>query len=306
MADKTILTIIDPTNEGEQPVVERAAWLAERTSAALELFICDYDADIDMGRVATVWIPQPDAKKHLMSIHRENLEQLFAEPLRARGLEVSVDVGWDHPLGEALVRKIVADKPWLVAKDTHHHNVLKRTILSNTDWHLIRGCPVPLLLVKPHAVGNRPKVIAAVDPLHPRAKSTQLDDRIYLQAQSLAADTGGELHLVNCCSIPLDLELPPDSVERIRQEHHAAMSEFLQSHPVPEGRAHLLMGRPERRLPQIAETEDAAFIVMGAVSRRGLGKLFIGSTAERTLDRLPCDLLIVKPDAFDHSLPHSH
>ena len=34
---------------------------------------------------------------------------------------------------------------------------------------------------------------------------------------------------------------------------------------------------------------------MGAVSRRGLQRTFIGSTAEKVLDHLPCDLLIVKP-----------
>jgi universal stress protein E len=37
---------------------------------------------------------------------------------------------------------------------------------------------------------------------------------------------------------------------------------------------------------------------MGAVSRSGLRKLFLGSTAEQLLDRLPCDVLVVKPAGF--------
>jgi universal stress protein E len=37
---------------------------------------------------------------------------------------------------------------------------------------------------------------------------------------------------------------------------------------------------------------------MGAISRNRWKRLFIGATAERTLDHLPCDLLIVKPDWF--------
>jgi universal stress protein E len=37
---------------------------------------------------------------------------------------------------------------------------------------------------------------------------------------------------------------------------------------------------------------------MGAIARRGLSRLFIGSTAERVLDKLPCDLVIVKPAGF--------
>ena len=37
---------------------------------------------------------------------------------------------------------------------------------------------------------------------------------------------------------------------------------------------------------------------MGAVSRSALERLFIGSTAEAVLDKLSCDVLIVKPAAF--------
>jgi universal stress protein E len=37
---------------------------------------------------------------------------------------------------------------------------------------------------------------------------------------------------------------------------------------------------------------------MGAVSRSGLKRVFIGNTAERVLDALPCDVLVVKPAHF--------
>jgi universal stress protein E len=37
---------------------------------------------------------------------------------------------------------------------------------------------------------------------------------------------------------------------------------------------------------------------MGAVARRGIKKVLIGSTAARVLDRLPCDLVIIKPGTF--------
>jgi universal stress protein E len=34
---------------------------------------------------------------------------------------------------------------------------------------------------------------------------------------------------------------------------------------------------------------------MGAVSRSGLQRVFSGSTAERVLDALSCDVLVIKP-----------
>jgi universal stress protein E len=216
-----------------------------------------------------------------------------------------VDVVWDHPLGEAIVRKAIASKPWLVAKDTHHHNVLKRTVLSNTDWHLIRGCPAPLWLVKPGPIAEKPKVFAAVDPLHEHDKPAQLDDRIFKFAAELADKVGGELHVVHAFAAPIGLELPPDVIEAIENQHRDAMADFLKAHNVPDGRAHLLEGPPAECLVESTADNDADFVIMGAVSRRGLDKLFVGSTANRVLDRLHCDLVIVKPAAFKPDLPHA-
>jgi universal stress protein E len=41
---------------------------------------------------------------------------------------------------------------------------------------------------------------------------------------------------------------------------------------------------------------------MGAVSRSGLKRLFLGNTAEEVLDKLSCDVLIVKPPGFAPTL----
>jgi hypothetical protein len=41
---------------------------------------------------------------------------------------------------------------------------------------------------------------------------------------------------------------------------------------------------------------------MGAVSRSAIVRLFIGSAAERTLDLLGCDALILKPRSFRSSV----
>ena len=53
-----------------------------------------------------------------------------------------------------------------------------------------------------------------------------------------------------------------------------------------------------RDLPAKAAEINADVVVMGAVARNRWKRLFIGATAERTLEHLPCDLLIVKPDWF--------
>jgi len=293
-AAKTILVVVDPHTDDDQPVLKRAAWLAEKTGAALELFACDYDAEIDAGRIATVWIPEPGAREQLLLRHRRRLET-FATPLRGRGLVVTVDVAWDYPLDEAIVKHVAAHGPWLVAKDTHHHNVLQRTLLSNTDWNLIRDCPAPLLLVKPRDIAERPVVLAAVDPVHEHDKPAQLDDAIYKFGAELCARTGGTLHLVHAIATPLGVELPANVRALVAAEHRRALESFLTTHPVPGDRVHAVEGLAHQCLQQAAADRKADFLVMGAVARRGLKKVLIGSTAARALDRLPCDLLIIKP-----------
>ena len=301
MAAKTILVVVDPT-ANTHPVIDRAAALAKACSASLELFICDYDPDINAGNVSTVWIDQP-ARDNLLAILNQKLEAL-ARPLRSGGLDVALDVAWDHPLDEGIVRKVVKSKPWMVAKDTHHHNVLKRTILSNTDWHLIRQCPAPLYLAKPEPVGARPTIAAAVDPLHEHDKPAELDHKLVKMAQELAEATGGELHVVHTYPLPQPISIPEgapivDLSEEIEAEHRQAFEAFTKPHSIPAEHAHLIEGLPHQRLPAMVEKLGIDLMVMGAVSRRGLDRIFLGSTAERVLDRLPCDLLIVKPDGFE-------
>lgn len=297
MRENTILVVVDLTAGAHQPALERAAWLAAQGGARLELFACEYDPDLDAGRRSPLRA-RPELKEQKLVERRRQLEALAA-PLRDRGLTVGVDVVWDHPFDRAIVKKAAAHDYWLVAKDTHHHNLLQRTLLTNVDWHLVRDCPVPLLLVKDRPLAPEPNVMAAVDPLNEHDKPAALDDRIYAFAADLARVLRGRLHVVHAFAAPLGADLAPEVRELIAQEHRAAMAKFLDSHAALGGKPHLYEGLAHESLLKAATEHAADFVVMGAVARRGLKRLFIGSTAERVLDRLPCDLVIIKPLEFE-------
>jgi len=292
MWENTILVVVDTAAGVHQPALERAAWLAKQSQGRLELFACEWDPDIDAGRVA------PDARDTLLEQRQRTLDEL-ATPLRQQGISVSVDVVWDHPLDVAILNKAGAHDYWLVAKDTQHHNLAQRTLLTNVDWLLIRNCPVPLLLVKDRKLATDPVVLAAVDPTNEHDKPAALDERIYTFAAELARTLRGHLHVVHSYGTPLGAELPPAAVKVIADEHRAAMKRFLDTHAALEGRPHLYEGMAHECLQKAAKEHAADFVVMGAVARRGLKRLFIGSTAERMLDRLPCDLVIIKPLDFE-------
>src|SRR5512138_1837557 len=75
MRESTILVAVDPAAGSEQPVLERAAWLATQGDARVELFACVYDPTIDSGRLDRAWIPEPGAREQLVARHRRALEE---------------------------------------------------------------------------------------------------------------------------------------------------------------------------------------------------------------------------------------
>lgn len=306
---KRVLVVVDPT-AGFHPSIERAAWLARHTPARVELFISDYAPQLvdtrSHGPAAT------EARAALIERHRQRLEQLAA-PLRTSGLTIDIDARWDHPLHDSIVRKAQESGADIVVKDTHYHSVLKRSIFSNTDWNLIRDSSATLWLVKPRPPGQRPCFVAAVDPLHERDKPADLDNRIIATAQALAGALGGEVHVFHAFDVTTAIAMSTDAMtmpialpinefaDAMRAEHTEAVERLCKQHGVPPDRTHVHQGGTRPLLLTLTEQLRADAVVMGALSRSGLKGLFLGNTAEDVLDRLHCDLVIVKPAGFKGS-----
>ena len=303
---RRILVIVDPTSEA-QPALARAVWLGARLGATVELFVCDYDQHLAGERFYDSGSLE-GARKAVIDAHLRRLKEL-AQSCEGGGVAVSVDARWDHPLDEGIVRKVQDVEPYLVVKDTHYHPAIRRAVFSNTDWNLIRSCPAPLLLVKPRDIAATPRVMAAVDPVHEHDKPADLDQEILTRAEELCFAAEGELHVFHAydpapaiaaatTTMVTPISAPVSELtEELAHRHRKAFDELMAERPARSFKSHIHQGSPEKLLIALAEQLKADFVVMGAVSRRGLKRAFIGSTAERVLDHLPCDLLIVKPDA---------
>lgn len=302
-----ILCVIDPTN-ADQPAMHRAAWLARTFDAQLELFVCYYNEYLSGDRL----FDSPSlerARREVIGSHGKHLEKL-AEPLRRSGIIVRTAASWDHPLFEGVVRQAIDVRADIVLKDTHHHSALTRALLTNTDWNLIRTCPVPLWLVKPHSMSDKPIFVAAIDPLNQNDKPAALDDEILVLSKTLAARSHGEVHAFHSydpriavatatANAYIPVSLPFDEIEKqMHEQHEKRFREVTEFHGLDDEHSHLVAGLTHEEIPIIANEINADVIVMGAVARNRWKRLFIGATAERTLEDVPCDLLIVKPDWF--------
>jgi universal stress protein E len=301
------MCVIDPTSN-DQPAMRRAAWIAKKVGAELELFVCYYNEHLSGGRFFDA--PSLEtARREVIARHEKHLEKL-AEPLRSSGLIVRATAMWDHPLYEGIVRHAVAVGADIVFKDTHHHSALTRALFTNTDWNLLRTCPVPLWLVKPQEIADKPLFMAAIDPMNQNDKPAALDDEILLLSQMLAEKSNGEVHAVHSydprmamASVMIDAyapaSLPLDEIEeQMRKQHGKRCDKITECYGLDDKHTHLVSGLTHEELPLMADKMNADVIVMGAVARNRWKRIFIGATAERTLEHLPCDLLIVKPTWF--------
>ena len=77
------------------------------------------------------------------------------------------------------------------------------------------------------------------------------------------------------------------------------MTRFLDTHATLGGRKHLYEGGRARVPAASGQGARGRFRRHGSGRAAGLSRLVIGSTAERVLDRLPCDLIIIKPLEFE-------
>lgn len=294
------------------PAVNKAAQLARACGARLELFhAIDGALYVDtLGATGSTLQPFEEEQRS------EFLQRLgrIAARLRLHGVEVSVAVEWDYPAYEAVVRRAVATAADLIVAERHAGRHIAPGILGLADWELLRLSPVPVLLVKKARPYHHPGVLAAVDPDLAFDKPAGLDEEILRMATAVAGALRGRLDAVHAYA-PIAANFAALSaagvarILRLQASRAASASgrfvQLLRTSRIPAARRHLVGGDPCDAVGATAARLGSDVVVMGAISRSGLKRLLIGNTAERLLDRLPCDLLVVKPLQFTNRVPRA-
>jgi universal stress protein E len=300
---KKILVVVEPDVHPTE-VVARAIWLAKLTECDLELLYCDPD----VGPLGEGFLISNDARDiaRKIAVAQNQIIDELAQPARDAGVTVTTDLLKERPVAEGIMQMAVDLNPLYLLKGTQYHSTAERSIFVDTDWQLVRSCSHPLWLVKPHEIRGKPVIIAAVDPTHSHDKPAALDQVIVESARGIAARSGGEVHLLHTYLRLLGvgreatrtfkpIELPVDELARkIRDEHREKLDELAMANGIDAAHTHQLPGDTKELLPTFARTHGADLVVMGALARWGIKRAVIGSTAEKVLDHLPCDILLVR------------
>jgi universal stress protein E len=300
---RVLLVGLDPVRD-ETFLIARAKELALRFEAGIVLFECVQNQYIN-SRYFKDRRALSHARQSLVTRHRERLERL-ARPLMDDGVEVTVDADWDAPADEAVIRagrRHGAD--WILI-GVGYHPVHQLPFLAGTDWQLIRHASCPLMLVYPREWPSVPRVVSAVDPMHRHGKPEDLDRRILDAGACICRHGGGDLYVFHAFEPifravggavlePLPVEYAEATLEGA---HNAAVEALMEGLRETTANVRIAEGKPEEKLPEFAVEIGAHVVVMGAVARNALQRIFIGSTAEKVLDVLACDVLVIKPGGF--------
>ncbi len=305
MSPGPILVALAPGQSG-QTALDKARILARSFGANIELFSCLFDEAMEGSHFIET--------DHLRAARETRVNAALADlearatPLRDAGLDVTTHAVYEHPRHESLARRAKETGADLLVLGTHEHSWVERCLLGATEWQLIRGCPCPLLLVRDVPWSAPLRVLAAVDPGHRDDEHAVLDGLI-LSAAVRLAPLPAEIHVAHCIvsaedilaaaaagSVPPFADILPEEITRtVAAERRQRIEALAARANLEDLHLHLLEGRATDQLPDLAARIGADLLVLGGVSRSRLAQVFVGGTAERLLDRTPCDLLVMRP-----------
>ncbi|WP_432473931.1 universal stress protein [Amphritea sp. HPY] len=291
-------------------LLEKALRLAEGAGAKIELFRCCYNASLRnsylFDKEALI-----NAEHGFMHGAEAELEKIAAS-IQEQGIEVDIDVCWERHHAEAIVRKVLRFQPDVVLHQIEQHSRLGHYVFDQADWQLIRECPVPLMLVKQKPWSDRGHVAAALDPFHECDSPATLDRKILDWATRIVQTIEGDIRVVHSFSVLphsaiFDEHLVTDfegMQVKVRAEHQYALDQILEPYglSITSQEVTLKEGEPHLTMLDYVDEQHIDLLVIGAVARGMIDRLLVGSTIERILDEIHCDLMVIKAPDFVSSI----
>ena len=311
---QNILVVIDPTTD-EQKALKRAIELASKVTISkpehqinITAFFSIFDFSYEMTTILSSG--ERDSMRQLVIKEKQQWLDDIISAVDAP-INIKSKVVWHNRPFEAIIKQVIDHKYDLVMKGTHQHDKFKSVIFTPTDWHILRKCPCPVLLVKEHKWPQQGNILAALNVGSDEIEHISLNNAITQQAKSIAQLITANVHLVNSypgTPVNIAIEIPEfDATEynRAMQAHHKeAMNTHANKFEVPLECTYVEEGLPEAVIEQAALRLDAEMVILGTIGRTGISAALIGNTAEHVIDLLNCDVLALKPDGYISPLAH--
>lgn len=270
MSITTTLVVIDPTHK-VQPAFARALVSARETGSRLHLLTCVYQRPDPSSRV------DPElGRKAIVNEYEQRLQALVTA--EGSDVDVTCEVAWDPEPVRAITQAAARAGAELIFKEAEPFQAAGRMFSQRDDWALLRTSPCPVLMVKGHRGWKSRRILAAVNLLSEDDSHQRLNNLIIGFAKRFAENHGAEAHVVHAYSDSLNY---PDRSRLVSQTG------------LPGERIHVRAGAADEIVVETARALEVDLVLIGTVGRRGVSGLIIGNTAEKVLDQVDCDVMVL-------------
>lgn len=270
---QNILAIIDPTTD-RQLALQRALRIGERLDAAVHVYICCYSF-VEVDHFLAL-------KRVEIARHEAWIDAVIAAENQA-AVKVTRQVEWHEDWREAL-SVVAGDSTFdLIVKSANEHSETGRLVMKTSDLTVLRTAKCPVLFVKSASAGAAERALISINPKVEDDPHQRLNDDLVEAARIIEKyNENVELHAVSAYT---------------GSEPFTHPSELAKIVGVNEANAHCIAGDPDDVIVDCAATLKPDLVVVGTVSRSGISGLAKPNTAEKVLDRLDSDVLVVTAPA---------
>jgi nucleotide-binding universal stress UspA family protein len=273
--------------------------LAEATLPMAKALARDYEADLllvralrPLGSAEAEVVAQEDAEVYLRAV---------AGRLHARGLAVTWKVWYDEP-ARAIADAARHNDVGLIVMSTHGRGGLNRLLFGSVAETLVRQAPVPVLLVR----GDLSWQPGALEKILVPLDGSELSESVLSVVERLAGPFDFAIELLHAIEpIPpyASAELTSGITEDIGRLGRENAEGYLAKVAAPleakgcRVKSRVALGPAVDAILRAAQDGQAGLVAMSTHGRSGIGRLLLGSVAERVLRTAPTPVLLWKAPA---------
>jgi len=274
---KRILAVLDGGSHCID-AFNRAQMIATRTGCKIEL----------------LWFGEASASAEIQSAIRSSENTgLVCRQIHSKKMLDTVNQLWQEDHFTLLIKGC----------DQQHNS---ESLLTPTDWKLLRKTPCPILMVKRRQPWVGGRILAAINPLSSKEHQHHHDQSVLKLAAFIAREERASLQTVVATRSPMQMADPEQqSQELINKQARVATDKLLARIKVPTQQVHIGQGPANYWIARVAAEQDAALVVISSRGRCGITGTLLGNTAEQLLDRLNTDVLVIRPGLADQ-MPMYH
>jgi nucleotide-binding universal stress UspA family protein len=193
----------------------------------------------------------------------------------------------------------------LMAMSTHGRSGLGRGLLGSVTDAVIRSSDIPVLAVGPRVFGQHQEEELSLKRVIVPLDGSPLAEEVLPWVRELAGRLFLEVRLIRVVTIPTwpysGDDGPPLDTTAIEEELESEAAQYLETigHRLQKNgvktECTVLRGTPEAKIIEFSQGVEESMMALSTHGRSGLGRVLIGSVADKVIRSLEVPVMVVRP-----------